>query len=447
MVDKDNSDFYFNFKKAEKKIEKIIMKWFMYEPMMLEAFNMFKKVASNDQYTIGIDTKSKPPIIKFNPNFINMLSEERLECIMVMEGFKILLKHPTTRLCKPRNISSLASNITITPFSLGNILKKNNMDDFYPVPEMFGLKKDKSFEEYFRNLMDKQDDTNEKIKQIWNSMSDEEKQKIIDDAIENSKNQEGKKESEKESEKEGKDEKGFKKFKNENEAMKDYFDPNSTSNKDWGENQLLECDIKNLVNRNKDRSKSWGNIGGSMYDQIMSAHTPKISWKEIVRRFNKSVLSRKRYCSRMKLNRRYDLSQPGQRNMYDTHIIFAIDSSGSMTNDDIAEGLAVINSICGHAKITYILHDTKITCIENDFKKAKDNFKINGRGGTDFQDVIDYANQHKADGLVMFTDGCASCPSQPIKTKVLWLLHSKDQGLTPPYGCTWGNVAYLERYE
>jgi len=439
MPDEKDTKHFLNVTTAEKKMEKIIMKWFMEEPMMLEAINMFKKVPSNDQHTIGIDTKTRPAIIKYNPNFINTLSKERLECVLAMEGFKILLKHVTTRLCNPSEMSSLASNITITPFSLGNILKKNDMEDFYPLPEVFGLERDKCFEEYFREIMDRQDETNEKIKKIWNSMSKEEKEKALEDAMNNSQGEKG--------EEEGKDGKGFKEFKNPNDAMKEYFDPNSTNSKDWGENCLLDADIKSLVNENKDRRRQWGNIGGKMIDQILSAHTPKISWKEIVRRFNKSVISMRRYCSRMKLNRRYGLAQPGQRREYDTNIIFAIDSSGSMSNNDIAEGLAVINSVCGHAKITYILFDTKITSIEKNVKKAKNSFKITGRGGTDFQDIVDYADKASVDGLVIFTDGCASCPTQPIKAKVLWLLHSKDRGLTPPYGCTWGNIAYLERYE
>jgi len=358
---------------------------------------------------------------------------------MATEGFKILLKHATTRLCKPKHISSLSSNITITPFSLGNILKKNDMHDFYPKPEGFGFtdNKDRCFEEYFRELMDRQDETNEKIKEIWNSMSEDEKKEAIENAMQNSSCECGSGE--------GKSS-GFKEFDNSDDAMKDYFDPNSTSNKDWGENTLLEADVHNLVNDNKNK-RTWGNIGGTMLDKILSAHTPKISWKEIVRRFNKSVISMRRYRSRMKINRRYDLAQPGQRREYDTNIIFAIDSSGSMTNDDIAEGLAVINSICGHAKITYILFDTAITSIQTDFRKAKDTFEITGRGGTDFQEVVDYADKLKVDGLVIFTDGYASCPTQPLKAKVMWLLHSKDQGLTPPHGCTWGHVAYLERYE
>jgi predicted metal-dependent peptidase len=440
-----SDNYYKNLHKAESRLEKILLKWFMEDPMMLEAHTLFKKVPSKDQKTIGVDTKSKPPIIKYNPNFINVLSQERLECVLAQEGLKILLKHPTTRLCRPRNISALSSSITVVPFSLGNILKNQNMENFYPKPETFDLPENQCFEEYFRRLMDKQDDVNEQIKKIWNSMSDEEKQELIDKAMQNAKNNKNKKEEGKGKGKENKDEDGFQTYNNNNEAMKEYYDPNSTNNQDWGENQLLEADVKTLVENNKNSSKQWGTVTGDMYEDILAAHTPKISWKEIVRRFNKSVLSMRRYASRMKVNRRYDLSLPGSRRDYDTSIIFAVDCSGSMSDEDIAEGLSVMNSICGHAEITYILFDTKITIIEKDFRRAKDSFKVNGRGGTDFQEIVDYADKFKADGLVIFTDGWADKPTKPIKTKVLWLMHSKDRGLKPPVD--WGYVAYLERYE
>lgn len=439
-----SAEYYVNLRKAENKIQKVILKWFMEDPMMLEAHSLFQKVPNKNQKTIGINTKSKPPVITYNPNFINMVSAERLECVMAMEGFKILLKHPTTRLCQPRNIASLSSSITITPYSLGNILRRNDMEDFYPTPEQFGLKEKQCFEEYFRKLMDKQDETNEKIKEIWDSMSDEEKQQAIDNAQQQM--SQGEEEQGEEEQGDGEDGDGFAKFDNTNDAMKEYFNPNGTSNQDWGENSLLESDIQTLVTDNLGNSKKWGTVSGEMFDEIKSAHTPKINYKEVLRRFNTSVMSMRTYSSRMKPNRRYGFEQCGQRREYDTKIIFAIDISGSMSDDDLAEGFAVINSLCGRAEIIYILHDTKIKKIERNFKKAKQSFEINGRGGTDFQDVVDYADKQKVDGLIFFTDGQAEEPTKPKRAKTLWLLHTKDHSwIKPP--CDWGRVAYLERYQ
>lgn len=45
-----------------------------------------------------------------------------------------------------------------------------------------------------------------------------------------------------------------------------------------------------------------------------------------------------------------------------------------------------------------------------------------GRGGTDFQEVIDYYKEHKEyDGLIIFTDGYAPIPKIPPNRKILWV--------------------------
>lgn len=434
--------------KAEKKINGIISRFLMNDSMLLEAHNLFKKVPSTSQLTMGIDSRSIPPVIKYNPNFVNIISTEQLESIMTQDALKILLKHPTTRLCKPRNISGLASSITVIPFSLGNILKNQNMEEFYPSAERFDLEEGKCFEEYFRKLIDKFDETQEKIKRYWNSLSDEEKENLINTAN-NKQDKEQNNESKDQQcggncdKDKNKDGDGYHIFNNESQAIKEYYDPNSTSSMDWGGNDVLDADIKTLVKKNENNPKCWGNVSGEMYEEILSAHTPKISWKEVVRRFNKSVMSMRTFASRMKINRRHDLRLPGYKRDFDTNIIFAVDASGSMTNEDLAEGFAVINNVCKHAQITYVSFDTKILVVEHDLKRAKDRFEIGGRGGTDFQDVINFANTNKSDGLVIYTDGCASAPTQPIRTKVLWLMSTKEY--KPPVN--WGFVAHLERYE
>ncbi len=56
-----------------------------------------------------------------------------------------------------------------------------------------------------------------------------------------------------------------------------------------------------------------------------------------------------------------------------------------------------------------------------------------GRGGTDFQPVIDYIDKHKDyDGLIIFTDGFAPVPVAPNKnrrTKILWLFNNENNYL------------------
>ena len=91
--------------KAERRMDKIVANWYLDDFMMLGAWTLVEKLADKNQKTIGIDSKCAPPTIRYNPNFINALTDEVLEAVMASECFKLLLRHPTARLKKPSSQS------------------------------------------------------------------------------------------------------------------------------------------------------------------------------------------------------------------------------------------------------------------------------------------------------------------------------------------------------
>lgn len=421
---------------AKEKIERVLINWFHDDAMMLGAWCLVDKVADKNQKTMGVDTRVNPPIIKYNPNFVTAIHHEQLESVMAAEGFKMLLRHPTTRLMHPRHISSLSSMVTINQM-MGNLREFKDLGDCFPLPEQYNLDPNKFYEEYFRNLMDQKTKVEEKIQDAWNSMTDEDQNEAVQKMIQNSQGN-----SENNENSENADSDGYQEYKNGSDALKDHFDPNGSSNKDWGPNNLFDADVQNMVSDNKGSMKNWGSHTSNFFAEIVAANEPKISWKEIVRRFNNSVQTTEVLSSRMKVNRRYDLDSPGSRRKYTTKIAFFVDVSGSMSDKMLQEGFAVINSVCKHAKITYGSFDTEIKQVETKFKKAKQ-FKLYGRGGTNTQCVIDWVDEHKYDGLVIFSDMYFNKPTKPRNTKVLWLCTAKDQH--PPV--EWGFVAKLDMYE
>jgi predicted metal-dependent peptidase len=449
----DKIDIELTKREAKAKMDQIALSWFTSDPIMLDCWCMVEKQTNPNQKTIGINLFSKHPSIDFNPLFINKINTEQLEAVMASEMFKILLRHCTTRLRDPRQISSLSSNITINQLMINEL--KNIMGDisqFLPSPEMFKLNPGLFFEEYYRQLMDQVNKTNDMIKQIWNSMSKEEKEDMIQKAMSGqgeSKEGEGQPQDGQGESKEGEGQpqdgqgQGFKDFENHKDALKDYYDPNGTSNDGWGKNDMFDSDINNFINSKKDSVRHWGKHTGNCMAEIIAANEPKISYKEVVKRFARSVLMGESITSRMKVNRRYDIAMPGYRRKYKSKIIFAIDISGSMSDADIAEGFSIVNSCCKHADITWITFDTEIKSIEKNYKKARKAFKLNGRGGTEVSPVLEYAKEQKCDGLVIFSDMCFSTPHEPKHLKVLWLSHS--QGQEPP--CSWGFKAALKRFD
>jgi len=282
---------------AKKKMDKIVTKWFENDPVLLGSWCLIDKIPDPRQKTMGIDSRSYPVCIRFNPYFVNALTLEYLEAVMVSEGFKILLKHPTTRLQKPKAISNMASQITINSSIMGISLEEKLFNDAVSAKKM-NLEEGQWFEYYFRQLLDNLPKTLNKVSVLFN--------KKINEASGESSGNEGQPQQN-----DGKPE--YQKFDKPSNAMKEYFDPSSTSNQDWEINDLLDADVQNMVNEKKGSSKQWGKFTGDAMGAIVAANTPKISYKDILRRFHNSVVSTKQMASRMKVNRRYDLAQPGHK--------------------------------------------------------------------------------------------------------------------------------------
>lgn len=478
--------------KAKKRMDKIVVNWFVQEPMLLGVWSLVEKYADKGTRTIGIDTRSSPPCINYNPNFINSLNDEVLEHVLANQCFKLLLRHPTTRFKKPKEVSSLASDVTVNQMAMRNMPNIDGIFDVIPMPEKYNLEKGSFYENYFRKMMDNLEDTTEDIEKQFGKKQE----KSLDD-LKNKKKSPKAPKSEKGDKKgdegeqsdsgqpqdgdgepgdgqgessdgsgegqpqegqgsgggginaeledvsNGKDEDGFPEIENQKEGIKEMMDPRSETNKNWGENDVLDAEVENMVNERKGSSKMWGKFTADFMGEIVAANTPKISFKEIIRRFNTSITTTNTIASRKKANRRFDLDAPGRRRIYTTKVIFSVDVSGSMSDDDLAEGFAVINSVCKNAEVEYVLFDTEIKLIEKKMKKAKKSFKVVGRGGTDFDMICRYAEKQKADGLIIYTDGYAPAPKPPKGMKVLWLMNGK--GNKPPVD--WGYCATLDRTE
>ena len=108
------------------------------------------------------------------------------------------------------------------------------------------------------------------------------------------------------------------------------------------------------------------------------------------------------------------------------HMLLAIDTSGSVSDSELQEFMGEIHHIYKTGvDITMIQCDTVIRSIES--YKGKNEIKVQGRGGTEFDPVLDYynANQKKYTSLVYFTDGECGVSVKP-RSKVLWVLSERS---------------------
>jgi predicted metal-dependent peptidase len=175
--------------------------------------------------------------------------------------------------------------------------------------------------------------------------------------------------------------------------------------------------------------KARGTVPGEMKDIIEALKNvppPKFDWRGYMRRFvGKSV---KIYTkkSRRKLSKRYD-DNPGLKIKQRKHILVAIDTSGSVSKSELVEFLQEIHHIHKTGNdVTIIQCDTAISHVGK-YTPGED-YKVHGRGGTSFQPVIDYYNEHmnKISCLIYFTDGEAPAPVD-ARGNILWVVSSKSK--------------------
>jgi len=427
-------------RQAEEKLEKIMVMFFYEDPILLQAFCLLKKVPDPEQDTLGINLEHRHPRLTYNPNFVNITHPEVLETIMISEGLRILLRHVSSRLKEPRSIAHMSSDMSICSLMNSDITKLLDgvaVSEFLMAPSTFGFEEQKAHEEYFRMLIEQMDKVTQHIQEMWPENEDGEGQgqgMSMGDGDGESEGGEG----------EGDGGKRFKEYDNQKDALHDYKNPMGTGAQGWGDDSDEHFDValSTVIGDNKNSAKNWGKFTGGMKTNIIAAFTPKVNPKDVLKRFYKSVTAASTENTRMKVNRRFDIMQPGRRRTYKTKVVFAIDVSGSMGDDDIAEGLSVVNACLKHAEILFVTFDTQITEVVGTLKKAKKTFKVKGRGGTDFNEVIEFAQKENCDGLIIFTDGEASPPPKPKKLKVCWLMDNDKH--TPPVD--WGAVVKLNRH-
>jgi predicted metal-dependent peptidase len=130
--------------------------------------------------------------------------------------------------------------------------------------------------------------------------------------------------------------------------------------------------------------------------------------------------------SRQKPNFRF-IENPGLKHKEKRHILVAVDTSGSVSTNELIEFLHEIHHISrSGTEVTLVQCDTAISHIGK-FDPKKD-FEIHGRGGTNFHPVTDYydANKKKYNCLIYLTDGEAPAPEK-CRGPVLWVISSQSQ--------------------
>jgi predicted metal-dependent peptidase len=195
------------------------------------------------------------------------------------------------------------------------------------------------------------------------------------------------------------------------------------------EKKLIEKQVQKILQDAKEQTiKKRGNVPGEIeglivLDEVTKA---KFDWKGYLRRFTGTSTKIFTKKIRRKENYRYE-DNPGLKIKMRQHMLLAIDTSGSVSNAELTEFMNEIHHIHkAGVDITIVQCDTSIRSIEP--YKGKNDLKVHGRGGTEFDPVLDYynANLKKYTSLVYFTDGECYTSVKP-RNRVLWVLSERSE--------------------
>ena len=131
----------------------------------------------------------------------------------------------------------------------------------------------------------------------------------------------------------------------------------------------------------------------------------------------------------MRPSRRFGFEQMGSQRQFVTKLLIAVDVSGSITTESLSYFYGVIDSAFryGFEAVDVVQFDCGIGKVQS-LKKVIKQVEVIGRGGTSFDEPIQYAFENNYDGLLILTDGYAPQPVLPegFRTKIMWVCNDQS---------------------
>ena len=363
---------------VKEKISQVVDKWFLYEPLMFNVYCTHKLEPNSDMKCPFRTGKRR---IEYNPELLNDCTTEEISQRLKTEVTRILLKHPYQRVPQNPNRSALttASDVTINEHCYHYKTLKDAAH--------YNLESGLSYEEYYKKLY--------YICPDFDAMDNDGKKHLMP-AL-------------------GKGEIG------EYEAAADAAEL-------WDEDEEMTDSVNQQIQKAL-KTNQWGSISGDFQETITASLKIPMDYRRILSQFRACIISQRRKLTRMKPNRRYGFEFMGSQFEPKTHLLVAVDVSGSIGSDDLVHFFSIINRFFSYGveTINVIAFDTEIKQ-EFELRKAAKNIQITGRGGTDFQCAIDYYEAHpEFQGMIIFTDGYAGVPKIRKTKQLLWILTGKNE--------------------
>ena len=363
---------------VKEKISQVVDKWFLYEPLLFNVYCTHKLEPNSDMKCPFRTGKRR---IEYNPELLKDSTTEEITQGLKTEVTRILLKHPYQRVPQNPNRSALttASDVTINEHCYHDKKLKDAAH--------YNMESGLSYEEYYKKLY--------YICPDFDAMEGDGKQHLMP---------------------------SLKKGEiGEYEAAADAAEL-------WDEDEEMADSVNQQIQKAQ-KTNQWGSISGDFQETITASLKIPMDYRRILSQFRACIISQRRKLTRMKPNRRYGFEFMGSQFEPKTHLLVAVDVSGSIETEDLKNFFSIINRFFSYGveAINVITFDWELQQ-EFELKKASKNIKITGRGGTNFQCAVDYYENHpEFQGMIIFTDGYAEVPKIKKAKQLLWILTGKTE--------------------
>lgn len=200
--------------------------------------------------------------------------------------------------------------------------------------------------------------------------------------------------------------------------------------------EVIRQAIKEAVNQT---NKQQGHLPAGMEEAINEwLKPPTISWKVLLKKFIAASIKSGSKRSWKRPNRRFGEEQKGRVSERMIQIVIALDTSGSIGEEDFQAFIAEMRSIqsCYNGTINILECDAEVQKEYKLTKYGKLDTKFRGRGGTSFKPVFEHIQKKKlpCDLLLYFTDlygDAESCKKPPYP--VIWV-STTDNNIKVPFG-------------
>jgi predicted metal-dependent peptidase len=206
----------------------------------------------------------------------------------------------------------------------------------------------------------------------------------------------------------------------------------------------LEHDWKVATVQAAAMSKSRGSLPGGAAEMIEQANRAKIDWRAELRRFMQQVA--KDDYSWRRPNARYmarGLYLPALHSEQMGPVVVAIDTSGSVSNEELAAFMAETAAVVDECKPEFTVMIQADACVNRvDRFERGDQFTVPpacGRGGTDFRPVFDHVDREDLQPacLIYLTDLYGPYPTVAPDYPVMWVCTNNQQA-------SWGDTVPLD---